>query len=83
MKKLVWISEGCWFPDSLLYFKEQGFKITIIRTPMKFGCNKHYKLFAEFAEVIDWIPDLQLPLDKDTLVIGGGNFMNISHEYVV
>ena len=35
MKKLVWISEGCWFPDSLLYFKEQGFKITIIRTPMK------------------------------------------------
>lgn len=82
MKKLVWISEGCWFPDSLLYFKEQGFKITIIRTPMKFGWNKHYKLFAEFAEVIDWIPDLQLPLDKDTLVIGGGNFMNISHEYV-
>lgn len=84
MKKLIWIGEGCWFPDSLKIFCERGVQITVIRSSQKYGWAKHYKLFESFAKVVDWNSGIvsELALDNETVVIGGGNFMNISKEYV-
>lgn len=83
MKKLIWIGEGCWFSDSLLYFKEHGFEITVIRTQKNFIWEAAYNLFEELgAHIIKNSPEalssLVQAIDSNTLIVGGGYVHELS-----
>lgn len=79
-RKLIWIGAGCWFTNSLLWFKEHCVDVTVVRVKRRIGCYRtNYSLFAAFAFKIidndsDSISKLCQTLDSNTLVIGGGYF---------
>lgn len=79
-RKLIWIGAGCWFTDSLLWFKEHHVDVTVVRVKKDvrwFVTN--YALFLTFGFRIinndtDGIQELCRTLDENTLVVGGGYF---------
>lgn len=79
-RKLLWIGAGCWFPDSLLFFKEHCVDVTVIRVKKQLDWFKtNYAIFATFGFKIvssdaDSIQVLCQSLDKNTLIVGGGYF---------
>ena len=79
-KQIIWIGEGCCFPDSLSFFKENACDITVIKTKntLPWFIN-NYSVFNEIGiDLVDYdeenIKKIFSKLDENTLVIGGGNF---------
>lgn len=81
-KKLIIIGASIWFADSFIYFKEKDFDITVIKAKDSLNWFKdNYEIYRDLgAKVIEYNPDninelcLSLQLDKNTIVLGGGNF---------
>lgn len=79
-RKLIWIGAGCWFPDSLLFFKEHGVDVVIVKTDRNvphFSAN--YGIYSQFGFKIlpnepDIIRNLCNCMNERTLVVGGGYF---------
>jgi len=76
MKKIIFIGEGCWFIDSLLYFKEQNVQVYVLLTQKRLRCfEKNIDILKDFGyEIYQNIEDVYPLLDKDTIILGGGNF---------
>ncbi len=79
-RKLIWIGAGCWFADSLLWFKEHHVDVTVVRVKKDVRWFKtNYAFFSAFGFRIinndtDDIQELCRTLDENTLVVGGGYF---------
>ena len=87
MKKLIWIGEGCWFPDSLVWFKEHDVALYVVHTRPEYLWWRHYTLFAPFCTILESKTEADMAqiynlLDHETLVLGGGNYHNLSRECV-
>lgn len=77
-KQIIFIGEGCWFVDSFIYFLLKGIHIKVIKSDVILW-KDNIKIWKDIgAEVIEFKDNdsfyTELNLNKNTIIIGGGNF---------
>lgn len=86
MKKVILIGDTGYFPDSLIWFKEQGFEVTHVvlhnRLPWLKKTSDIFHDFGYNSISIDEIEHLYPLLDKDTLVLSGNTFCGDVYSFV-
>lgn len=79
-RKIIWVGQGCWIADSIIWFAEHDIDVTVVNTKINLRCfemnvpyfkEMGYKVLSDSPRDIKSVCE---QLDKNTIIIGGGNF---------